>query len=112
MDYGGEQAVMGKPAGSDIKEGQATFPLLAVLPRLSPAERRDVHEVFRPGGGVSADAIERVIELVHERGGIDATRGVAAEYAASAREALTLIPSTPAREVLEAAVDYVLARDR
>jgi geranylgeranyl pyrophosphate synthase len=112
MDYGGEQAVMGKPAGSDIKEGQATFPLLAVLPRLSPAERRDVHEVFRPGGGASTDAIERVVDLVRERGGIDATRCVAAEYAASAREALSLIPGTPAREVLEAAVDYVLARDR
>jgi octaprenyl-diphosphate synthase len=111
MDYGGEQSVMGKPAGSDLKEGQATFPLLAVLPRLSPAERRAVHEVFR-GGGTSPAAIERVVELVHERGGIEATRRIAAEYADRAREALTLLPETPAREVLDAAVDYVLARDR
>jgi geranylgeranyl pyrophosphate synthase len=37
---------------------------------------------------------------------------MAAEYAASARQALSLLPETPAREVLEAAVDYVLARDR
>jgi octaprenyl-diphosphate synthase len=111
MDYGGEQAVMGKPAGSDIREGQATFPLLAVLPRLSAAERRDVQEVFRPDGA-PPDAIERVVELVHERGGIEATRRVAAEYAASAREALSLVPETPAKEVLEAAIDYVLARDR
>jgi octaprenyl-diphosphate synthase len=112
MDYGGEQAVMGKPAGSDLKEGQATYPLLAVLPRLSPAERRDVQDVFRPGGGASPAAIERVIELVHARGGIDATRSMAAEYAASARDALAMVPETPAREMVEAAVDYVLARDR
>jgi octaprenyl-diphosphate synthase len=112
MDYGGEQSVMGKPAGSDLKEGQATFPLLAVLPRLSPAERRAVHEVFRGDGGARPAAIERVVELVHERGGIEATRRIAAEYADRAREALTLLPETPAREVLDAAVDYVLARDR
>jgi octaprenyl-diphosphate synthase len=71
-----------------------------------------VHEVFRPNGGASADAIERVVDLVHERGGIEATRRMAAEYAESARQALSLLPETPAREVLEAAVDYVLARDR
>ncbi|HEY7472845.1 MAG TPA: polyprenyl synthetase family protein [Gemmatimonadota bacterium] len=112
MDYGGEQAVMGKPAGSDLKEGQVTFPLLAVLPRLSPSERRDVHEVFRSSGGASTEAIERVVALVHERGGIEATRRIAGEYAARAREALSPLPENPAREVLEAAIDYVLARDR
>jgi len=113
MDYGGEQSVMGKPAGSDLKEGQATFPLLAVLPGLSPAERRAVREVFRAGAGPStAEEIERVVGLVHDRGGIEATRRIAAEYAGRAREALSELPESPAREVLEAAVDYVLARDR
>jgi geranylgeranyl pyrophosphate synthase len=68
--------------------------------------------VFRGDGGARPAAIERVVELVHERGGIEATRRIAAEYADRAREALTLLPETPAREVLDAAVDYVLARDR
>jgi octaprenyl-diphosphate synthase len=71
-----------------------------------------VQEVFRPGGGASAGAIDHVIELVHARGGIEATRSMAAEYASSARDALAMVPETPAREMLEAAVDYVLARDR
>lgn len=112
MDYGGEQAVMGKPAGSDLKEGQATFPLLAVLPRLSPAERRVVRDVFRSDGPADGAEIARVVDLVHQRGGIDATRRVASEYAGRAREALSGLPESPARDVLEAAVDYVLARDR
>lgn len=111
MDYGGEQAVMGKPAGSDIREGQATFPLLAVLPRLTPVERRAVRAVVQ-GESTGPDAIARVVSLVHERGGIDATRRVAEEYADRAREALSLLPESPAREVLDAAVEYVLARDR
>lgn len=112
MDYGGEQAIMGKPAGSDLREGQVTFPLLAVLPRLSPAERRTVQAVFRPGENVTPDDIQAVLELVRERGGIEATRRVAREYAERARETLLSLPATPPREVLDAAIDYVLARDR
>ena len=113
MDYGGEQSVMGKPAGSDLREGQVTFPLLSVLPRLSPAERRAVQAVFEaPRGADGSQAVERVVRLVRERGGIESTRRIAREYADRAREALAAIPATPAREVLDAAVDYVLARDR
>jgi len=112
MDYGGEQSIMGKPAGSDLREGQATFPLLAILPRLDSRERRTVQAVFPGSGGPDSDAIERVIELVRARGGIDATRQIARKYAERAREALLPLPVTPAREVLAAAVDYVLGRDR
>jgi octaprenyl-diphosphate synthase len=112
MDYGGEQSIMGKPAGSDLREGQATFPLLAILPRLDSRERRIVQAVFPGSGGPDSDAIERVIELVRARGGIDATRQIARKYAERAREALLPLPVTPAREVLAAAVDYVLGRDR
>ena len=111
MDYGGRADVMGKAAGSDLREGQVTFPLLAVLPGLSPVERRAVQRVFEDGTPDAA-AIDRVVGLVHAHGGIDATRRMAREYAERARDALGDVPATPAREVLEAAVDYVLARDR
>jgi len=112
MDYGGEQAVMGKPVGTDLREGQVTFPLLAVLPNLSPAERRAVNVVFEPQEQATPDDIQRVVELVRDRGGIEATRRIAREYADRAREALEGLPATPSREVMDAAVDYVLARDR
>jgi octaprenyl-diphosphate synthase len=112
MDYGGEPSVMGKPSGSDLREGQATFPLLAILPGLDPQQRRAVRAVFPSTGSPPVDAIEEVVQLVRSRGGIEATRRVAREYAARARDALARVPPTPAREVLDSAVDYVLGRDR
>lgn len=111
MDYGGTLDAMGKPAGSDLREGQVTFPLLAVLPRLTPIERRSVQLLFDTAAPSPA-AVQRVVELVQARGGIEATRRMAREYADRARDALAGLPATPAREVLESAVDYVLARDR
>jgi octaprenyl-diphosphate synthase len=110
LDYGGEQEVMGKAAGIDLRGGQVTFPLLAVLPRLAPGERRLVKSVIE--GEAEPDALDAVVGLVRERGGISATRRMAARYAETARAALGELPPTPVREVLDAAVDYVLARDR
>lgn len=119
MDYCGEPSVMGKPAGSDLREGQATYPLLAVLPELEPAERAVVDSLFAAGDGAapadadgSAERIDQVVALVRDRGGIAATRRVAEEYAARALESLQDLPPTPARDVLTSAVDYVVARDR
>jgi geranylgeranyl pyrophosphate synthase len=88
-----------------------TFPLLAVLPALEAVERRRVHAVVE-GDETSVEAIAAVIGLVRERGGILATSKMAARYAEHAREALGDLPPTAARDVLDAAIDYVLARDR
>lgn len=111
MDYGGTADVMGKPAGADLREGQVTFPLLAVLPSLDAAERRLVQRVIE-GEEASPDGVAAVIDLVREGGGIAATRRMAGRYAELAREGLAELPPTSARDVLDAAIDYVLARDR
>ncbi|MBW3660366.1 MAG: polyprenyl synthetase family protein [Gemmatimonadetes bacterium] len=112
MDYSGEQAVMGKPAGSDLREGQVTYPLLAVLPRLDAGERESVEALFGREEPPESEAIDRVVTLVQEKGGIEATRHLAARWADRARESLSELPPTSARDVLEVAVDYVVARDR
>jgi geranylgeranyl pyrophosphate synthase len=114
MDYFGEQQVMGKPAGSDLRELQVTYPLLAVLPHLDSAERRVVEALFEDPGdaGPGPDRIDPVIALVRSHGGIEATRLLAGRYAERARNDLRDLPPTPAREALEAAVEYVVARDR
>lgn len=112
MDYSGEQAVMGKPAGSDLREGQVTYPLLSILPGIDPAGREAVETVFDGDQAASSQAIDRVVSLVQREGGIEATRRLATRWADRARESLSELPPTPAREVLEAAVDYVVARDR
>ncbi len=112
LDYGGEQAAMGKEPGVDLRGGQVTFPLLAVMPRLSSIERRLVRSVVEAPGDADAADVAAVIALVRDRGGIGATRRMAERYAETARAALAEIPASPVRDVLDAAVEYVLARDR
>ncbi len=111
LDYGGEQSVMGKAPGVDLLGGQVTFPLLAVLPRLTPAERRLVRSVVE-GTETDPEGAAAVIGIVRDRGGISATLRMADRYAETARNALSRLPATPVRDVLDAAVEYVTARDR
>ncbi|MDX1623767.1 MAG: polyprenyl synthetase family protein [Gemmatimonadota bacterium] len=112
MDYGGEQAVMGKPAGSDLREGQITYPLLAVLPRLEPGERDRVERVLGSKERGNGEEIGVVVELVRRNGGLEATRRRAEEYGEKAARELASLPRTPVVEVLEETVDYVLRRRR
>lgn len=109
MDYSGEQETMGKPVGSDLREGQLTYPLLAVLPELNGGERRLVESVFRSDG---AEEVAQVVRLVRDRGGLEATRELATWHGERARDSLEELPPTPAREVLDTAIDYVLRRRR
>ena len=71
----------------------------------------DGSEAVRLSGELKPDVVTMDYNMPGLNGA-EATRRIAAEYADRAREALTLLPETPAREVLDAAVDYVLARDR
>ena len=42
LDYVGDPSVTGKPTGSDLREHKVTLPLIAALPRMDAAGRRQV----------------------------------------------------------------------
>src|SRR4051812_491507 len=46
LDYTEEEAVLGKPSGSDLREHKVTLPLIAALPRMDEAARRRVAELL------------------------------------------------------------------
>jgi octaprenyl-diphosphate synthase len=111
LDYTGTQEVTGKPAGQDLREHKVTLPLIATLPRMSVPERRDV-EAFFAAPDVSAAGIDRVVELVVARGGLDYARDRADAYGRQAGEALARLPGGPCRDALLAAIEYVVERRR
>jgi octaprenyl-diphosphate synthase len=109
LDYTESERTTGKPSGLDLKEHKITLPLLAALPRMTPAERRRV-EALMADPQPRDEAVSGVIGLVHERGGVEAARARAAEYVERAGRQLDAIPSGGARDALADCLTYAVER--
>src|SRR5581483_12507664 len=69
LDYTEDETVTGKPSGLDLREHKMTLPLIAALPKLSPAARSRVDELFA-AESPEDEQIADVIGIVAEAGGI------------------------------------------
>jgi octaprenyl-diphosphate synthase len=111
LDYTGSEAVTGKPCGHDLRERKVTLPLVGALRNVSEAESREIRDFFTLVEA-SEGNIERVIEIVHTRGGLEYAREQADSYAGRAWHELRRLPTDPAVEALRDAVAYAVGRDR
>ena len=109
LDYVEDSSVTGKPSGNDLREHKVTLPLIAALPRMTPAQRQRVDALFAaevPDDVLIAD----VVNVVGEAGGLDAARRRGEAFAREAEEALADLPESPARTALIDAIAYVIDR--
>jgi len=111
LDLTGDEASLGKPVGSDLREGKLTLPIIHLL---------------RGGDAAAADLVSRVVEtrelppsdwerlsaMLRESRSIEAASERAAAFAEAAKDRLRVFPASPERDALAALPDYVLHRDR
>ncbi len=111
LDYTEAEATTGKPSGLDLREHKVTLPLIAALPRMGEAGRREVAQLM--GAEEPTDAqISRVVGLVEDAGGLAYARERAHGFAQRAESELDSLSPSPARDALRASVTYVLERRR
>jgi octaprenyl-diphosphate synthase len=101
--------VTGKPAGLDLREHKITLPLIAALPRMTAAERERVGRLMRDPEPRDS-AVAEVIGLIRQRGGVEAARARAHNYAERALAELGGVPAGPEREALADGVTYAVER--
>lgn len=111
LDFTSSTEILGKPALSDLKEGKLTLPVLLALPHCSDADRRVIERVITEKQLGDADA-EAIVRIIAQHGTIERTREIAREYADRARAAISRFASSPSREALDTALDFVVVRER
>jgi octaprenyl-diphosphate synthase len=111
LDYTEDASVTGKPFGSDLREHKVTLPLIAALPRMGDAGRREVSRLLRTPEPSDAQ-IGGVIMAVSQAGGLEYARERALRLAQVAEAELELLPPSAAREALRGSITYVVDRRR
>lgn len=111
LDYTSPPEVSGKPAGSDLREGKLTLPLLGHLGSLSAHDRSALLGRIKDKSLGEAE-IEAVVAAIRANGHAAATRERAARYVEQAGRCLDALPSGWAADVLRESLGYVLARQK
>ena len=105
----GNESKLGKPVGSDIREGKRTTIALHAYQNATPAQRRILDNVL--GNPKSSEAeVLRVRDMFIELGGVDRAQGRAESYLQKARKRLESVPESQYTRLLQAWADYMINR--
>lgn len=104
LDFTSSTDTLGKPAGSDLKSGNLTAPVLFALPEKPYLEVLIEREFAHSGD------LEQAIALIQESSGIQKSRELAAHHASKAVEHIVNLPASESRSCLIKLTDYVLSR--
>ncbi len=107
LDLVADESTIGKPAGSDIREGTFTMPVLAAA--AGPYGER-IRELLKPGIPYDDAAVNEVISLVRSGGHIEDALTAATDRLTKADAALASIQPGPANEILTELGSFLLAR--
>jgi octaprenyl-diphosphate synthase len=110
LDYIAREERLGKPVGSDFREGKITFPVMHVMKHAGPEERARLKSLAVQED-LGDDDLAPLREMVDRYQAVPATMALVDEYLARARARLDLVSDSPARHTLHRLVDFVRERD-
>jgi len=106
----GDQPSLGKPIGSDIREGKKTTIVLESLRNASPGQKELILSTLGNKQCTDEDA-KRLTSLFGELNGIGYTNELAAAYARKAVSSLEGLPGSQYRDLLEEWAGFMTDRD-
>ena len=107
-----DSADVGKPTGSDMREGKITLPALYVLNNCDTPFVRSLLDKLAEGYTMSDSEVETLIKMSKEHGGIEYALKRIEEFRA---EALSVIPANVSpiyRAAFTAYIDFAIARNK
>ncbi len=107
LDLTADQEKLGKPIGSDLRQGIITLPLIYAL-KHSP--RRDMLAELVTMEHKGGDEVREACAIIVSCGGVDYAGKVAQRFITRAREQLADLPDMPARRTLYTVAEFISTR--
>jgi len=107
LDFAGNEGDLGKPVGSDLRQGIITLPAIYFLE--AHPEDGTVARVLR-GRGEGDDEVRAAVEAIRESGAIESSTAEAKRFASRSRDALSILPHNDYRQAMLDLADFVVER--
>jgi len=110
LDFTATENALGKPVGSDLREGKVTLPLIYALEEAADDEREVVRTILKDG---SYDRVpfEKVLALIESRRGMERAMARAEAFTGKARGMINEFPDSPYQRALYGLTELVTDRD-
>jgi octaprenyl-diphosphate synthase len=112
LDFTGDAQAVGKPIGSDLREGKVTLPLIHLQQHASSGPAPQIIRDVIASRTVDPEQWRELLRELKEHASIDYACRKAEEFAERAKKPLYAFPPSSERDALLALPDYVLSRDR
>ena len=110
LDVIGDGVRLGKPSGTDLKEGNVTLVAIHALNNGNGARRPELDSLLRKRDK-DGDEVLRALTLLRASGAIEKAWADARQYGERAKEAIASLPPSEAKLNMLRLVDFVLTRD-
>jgi geranylgeranyl pyrophosphate synthase len=110
LDFVGDERKMGKPVGSDLRQGTVTLPAIYLL-ESRPGDDELRNLFLSEDESQRESNVERLVEMITSSSAIGLARREAQSLIEQAKEALTILPDNEYRRALTELADYVLDRN-
>lgn len=107
LDLAGDEDELGKPVGSDLRQGVITLPTIYFL-QAHPEDEAVTRVLSGRYGG--DDEVRTAVEMIKESGAIESSTAEAKRFAARSRDALSTLPHNEYRQAMLDLTDFVVER--
>jgi len=107
LDYTGDESVLGKRPGTDLRAGKMTLPLLMLRQRLAADERERLAQAFD-----QSDDLDWIVERLHTHQVPASCRTRAHQHVTNARRLVASLPGADGRDLLSTLAERFAERRR
>lgn len=106
----GDEKQLGKPVGSDIREGKRTTVIHHAFNNASAQQKAKIKNTLGRADA-NAEEIEEVTRLLVELGGVSETKRMAEEILSEAVRELDVLPDSSYKQLLSSWADFMICRE-
>jgi geranylgeranyl diphosphate synthase type I len=105
----GTESALGKPVGSDLREGKNTLLIIHALSQADDELRSQILDVLG-NKRISDKQLETMIRTIRSLGAVDYVVAKAKAYTEKAKAQLSMFPPSPSKNVLIDLCEYIISR--